>query len=270
MLDFESFSLKSRKQYVDFTRALADQLHSIGKTLAVQISMSDPTYDASALASVADEVIVMIYDEHTEFGSPGPLAGQGWYELQMDAAFAAVPAGKLVISIGSYGYNWPHQGKGQELSVQEAWELLGGIVAPLRPGLRSIRPSATRTIAMGNPIRSGSWTGVTAYNQIGAALASRPAGLALWRLGTEDPSVWAVFGRGRLPDREALERVGVLNPGYDVLYKGQGEVLDVRGGTKAGLRRLGFSEKTNLITDQEIVTHCNRRSSIAGARAATR
>ncbi len=108
---------------------------------------------------------------------------------------------------------------------------------------------------MGNPIPVWFLDGVTAYNQIGAALASRPAGLALWRLGTEDPSVWAVFGRGRLPDREALERVGVLNPGYDVLYKGQGEVLDVRGGTKAGLRRLGFSEKTNLITDQEIVTH---------------
>ena len=39
--------------------------------------------------------------------------------------------------------------------------------------------------------------GVTAYNQIAAALAMKPAGLALWRLGTEEPSVWAAFGRGR-------------------------------------------------------------------------
>ena len=37
--------------------------------------------------------------------------------------------------------------------------------------------------------------GVTAYNEIHAADDYRPAGYALWRLGSEDPSVWSVLGR---------------------------------------------------------------------------
>ena len=74
---------------------------------------------------------------------------------------------------------------------------------------------------------------MTAYNQIAAALAMRPAGLALWRLGTEDPSIWAAFGRGRKPDAQALEATQRLQSGYDLLYKGTGEVLSVTGEQQA-------------------------------------
>ncbi len=35
----------------------------------------------------------------------------------------------------------------------------------------------------------------TAYNEIHAADIYQPAGYALWRLGTEDPSVWNVMQR---------------------------------------------------------------------------
>ena len=37
--------------------------------------------------------------------------------------------------------------------------------------------------------------GVTAFNEIHAADAYRPAGYALWRLGSEDASVWSVLQR---------------------------------------------------------------------------
>ena len=37
--------------------------------------------------------------------------------------------------------------------------------------------------------------GVTAFNEIHAADIYQPAGYALWRLGSEDPSVWSVLGR---------------------------------------------------------------------------
>ncbi len=256
VLDFESFSLKYRKEYVAFAEVLRDELRKVGKTLAVQVSMGDLAYDVRALAGVADEIIAMIYDEHTEAGRPGPLAGQGWSELQIDAAFAAVPANKLIVGIGSYAYDWQHQGKGQELSVQEAWELL----AESGSSLRFDRDALNATFSYRNESDGQSHTvwlldGVTAYNQIGAALSARPAGLALWRLGTEDPSVWATFGRERLPDQTARDGVGVLSPGYDVLYKGKGEVLDVRGEPKAGARTLSFNPQNNLITDQEITTH---------------
>ncbi len=61
----------------------------------------------------------------------------------------------------------------------------------------------------------------------------RPGGLALWRLGTEDPSLWAAFGRGRNADARALEAVRHPSSGYDVLYKGKGEVLRVTAHARA-------------------------------------
>ena len=36
---------------------------------------------------------------------------------------------------------------------------------------------------------------VTAQNQMRAADVFRPKGYALWRLGSEDPSIWSLFGR---------------------------------------------------------------------------
>ena len=268
VLDFENFSVKYRNEYTAFATLLRDQLHAVGKTLAVQVSMADPAYDARALSEAADEIIAMIYDEHTENGKPGPLAGQGWSELQIDAAFAAVPAQKLIISIGSYAYDWQQQGKAQELSIQEAWELLAESGSSLNFDRDSLNPTFSyRNDSDGQSHTVWLLDGVTAYNQIGAALSARPAGLALWRLGTEDPSVWTIFGRERAPDQKALDGVRVLNPGYDVLYKGKGEVLDVRGEPTAGARKLTFDAGNNLITDQEIITH--PRSTVVYRRGAS-
>jgi peptidoglycan-N-acetylglucosamine deacetylase len=95
--------------------------------------------------------------------------------------------------------------------------------------------------------------GVTAYNQIAAALSLRPAGLALWRLGTEEPGIWAAFGRNRRSDGEALEHIRTLRSGYDVLYKGKGEVLAASSPKlETGVRRLSLDAPHNLITDQKI------------------
>lgn len=255
VLDFEGLDAASSRAYVAFTRQLASQLASFGKTLTVQVSAQDPAYDLSALGKVAHAVIVMIYDEHTEFSKPGPLAGQGWFEQKLALARALVPPHKLIVGIGAYAYDWADNGSAQELSVQEALELLASSQAPLN--FESALNPQFGYLNAETGQRHVVWylDAVTAHNQIAAALQEQIAGLALWRLGTEDQGVWASFGRGRFADASARREIETLRPGYDVLYRGKGEVLHVVDATKDGRRSFRYDGASNLIVSQQIVEH---------------
>ena len=71
--------------------------------------------------------------------------------------------------------------------MQEAWELAHASHAKPRFDVDSLNPTfAYRDDAEG--VRHEVWflDAVTAFNQISVAMSRRPAGLALWRLGTED------------------------------------------------------------------------------------
>ena len=144
----------------------------------------------------------MTYDEHFEHGEPGPLAGQGWYEALLDRHFKGVDPQQAdrqhrLLRLRLDGLRATRR----EISVQEAWELLESSRAPLRFDEASLNPTFTYVDDSRRPAHQVWYLdGVTAYNQIAAALSMKPGGLALWRLGTEDPSVWEAFGRGRNAD----------------------------------------------------------------------
>jgi cellulose synthase/poly-beta-1,6-N-acetylglucosamine synthase-like glycosyltransferase/peptidoglycan/xylan/chitin deacetylase (PgdA/CDA1 family)/spore germination protein YaaH len=253
VVDLEAIPQASMAAYADFVEDLAALLHSGGLKLIVTAPASDPDYDYARIARAADALILMTYDEHGEAGDAGPLAGQGWFEARLDQRLKTVSPAKLIVGIGSYGYDWAGKGNAREISVQEAWELLEASGATLSFDRASLNPTFTY-VDDGDGRQHQVWylDGVTAYNQIAAALAMKPAGLALWRLGTEEPSVWATFGRGRLPDRAARDALLTLRSGYDLLYKGKGEVLSVAGESGTGARALLFDGEQNLVTSQWI------------------
>jgi peptidoglycan-N-acetylglucosamine deacetylase len=253
VLDFEELPADAQADYVSLVREVAEMLKVYQVKLLVAAPASDPAYDYAGMAAVTDALIVMTYDQHNEQGEPGPLAGQGWFEATLDERFKGIDAGKLIISVGSYGYDWSEPGPAREISVQEAWELLDESGGDLYFDKASLNPTFSYIDDVESK-RHQVWflDGVTAYNQIAAALAMRPAGLALWRLGTEDPSIWAAFARHRKPDAQALEATQRLQSGYDLLYKGAGEVLSVTGEQKPGTREIAFDAEHNLITHQEI------------------
>ena len=47
---------------------------------------------------------------------------------------------------------------------------------------------------------------VTAYNQMRAASGYKPAGFAIWRLGSEDPSIWSILGTNQAATAERCGR----------------------------------------------------------------
>ncbi len=255
VLDFEQIPRDGQADFITLVQELSARFHADGLQILVQVPADDDDYDYRKLAALADRLILMTYDEHIAGGVAGPIAGQGWFEAQLNARFKDIDGSKLIVSIGSYGYNWAGSGKGTEISVQEAWELLGESGAKLRFDQTSLNPTFSY-VDQTRGVEQHVWylDGVTGYNQVAAALAMRPAGLALWRLGTEDPAIWDVFGRGRMSDDAGLDAVKIMHSGYDLLYKGRGEVLDIGGNHERGSRTLAFDASHNLITDQQITT----------------
>lgn len=90
------------------------------------------------------------------------------------------------------------------------------------------------------------------YNQIQVAVNYQPVGIGLWRLGSEDPGDWKVIGTA---DRDALKgELEVLNYGYDLNYKGDGELISVKQTPKTGSRTIEWDRDTPLIADETIKT----------------
>lgn len=253
VLDFEELPSSQRGPYADFVAEAYASLHADGLKLLVAVRPDDESYDLARLADYSDGLIVMLYDEYGEGGMPGPLAGQGWFESRLDGPLKDIDSRKLIVSFGSYGYDWSPGQLTREVSFQESLELLGQSGAQLKFHKETLNPSFTY-LGDDGTTRHELWylDAVTAYNQIVAALPSRPSGLALWRLGTEDPAVWSMFGKGRLPNEKAIHDIAKLRSGYDILYQGQGEALAVSGGTSEGHRTLTLDREQNLLTGETI------------------
>jgi spore germination protein YaaH len=80
-------------------------------------------YDFQGLLANVDRVVLMGYDQHgASWSGPGPVGGLPWVASSLDALLASgVPASKIDLGIGAYGYSWPGDGStGTTLRVTDA------------------------------------------------------------------------------------------------------------------------------------------------------
>ncbi len=92
---------------------------------------------------------------------------------------------------------------------------------------------------------------VTAYNQMRAASGYKPAGFAVWRLGSEDPSIWSILGTSTVNSPEVLRRIVY---GYDVDFEGTGELLQVMSRPQDGWRNLDIDQSTGFVKSEDFVS----------------
>lgn len=252
VVDFKKMSDGSIAAFIDFLAELKAALLPAGRKVLVVAPAYEKRWNLWKLSSAADQVILLAYDQHWEGGSAGPLGAQGWFEAQLDRAFATNSGNKFIVAIGSYAVDWNHDGSARRISVPEAWDILEESKSALHFEGQSLNP--TFGYMSGSEGRQV-WflDGVTGYNQVAAALAMKPGGLALWRLGTEDPTMWSSFARGKIAEEGVLEDIKSLQPSGAILHKGEGEVLSVSDRHSAGRRTIEFQKEFNLIVSQKVI-----------------
>ena len=261
MVDFESFPKRGQTGYVALLNELASDLHAKGLKLYVSVQVRNEDFDYKAISAAADGVVIMNYDEHFPDGTPGPVASQDWFTDNLNAALKEIPKEKLIVAIANYGYDWavkPKKGKlppderDKNVSVQEAW--IGARDAETDIDYDGDALNPHFSYRDDNDFLHEVWflDAVTALNQMRAAQTLGIQTFALWRLGSEDRSLWRVWdvpGEANAPDR--LKEVP---PGQDVDMEGSGEILHIEARPADGERDLGIDKDTGLIDDETFKT----------------
>jgi cellulose synthase/poly-beta-1,6-N-acetylglucosamine synthase-like glycosyltransferase/peptidoglycan/xylan/chitin deacetylase (PgdA/CDA1 family)/spore germination protein YaaH len=253
VVDFRKLQPGSFADFEQFVKEAAEALHSRKLQLVVTVPLHDPKFDYELVSNAADYLILNIFDEHFQPESPGPIAGQAWFEKQLDDRLRNLDGGKVIVTIGSYAYDWTENNEVREISIQDAWDLAKISQSKLRLEQTSLNPTFSfQNSETGEKHKVWLLDAISAYNQAAAALAMDVHGIALWKLGSEDPGVWTFFQRGRIPDLSSLDDLKIAQSGYDVVYRGYGEALRVTGEQKTGQRTIKYDPKSNLITEESI------------------
>ncbi len=253
-LDFESIPLKEQARYRVFVSELYNDLHSRGLKLHLSVPVADKDFDYAFLAAHSDGLVLMNYDEHFGGGDPGPIASQDWFTKNLSSALKLVPREKLICAVGSYGYDWERGAKNSakppERSVQEAWLTASESEANVEFDPDSLNPHLS--YLDDDNKRHDIWflDGVTVLNEMRAARSLGIQTFALWRLGSEDRSLWAIWDQPG--DANAAEKLETLLPGQDVDMEGSGEIMHITSKPQNGSRTVTMDPQTGLITGQTI------------------
>ncbi len=257
-IDFEEIPAKAQPGFRALIAEVGQALHARGLKLYVNVPVDNEDFDFRALAAASDGLILMNYDQHHPDSAPGPLAGQDWFTDNLKRALKAIDRTKIICAIGNYGYDWATSPKSRRVmwvdnnSAQEAWLHARESGSEIEFDADSLNPHFAYEEEDG--MRHHVWflDAVTALNQMRAARELDIRTFALWRLGSEDRSLWAVWDNPRDPG--APQKLASVPPGQDVDREGFGEILSIESDPNPGERQTTLDQDTKLVTSEKMTS----------------
>jgi cellulose synthase/poly-beta-1,6-N-acetylglucosamine synthase-like glycosyltransferase/spore germination protein YaaH/peptidoglycan/xylan/chitin deacetylase (PgdA/CDA1 family) len=265
-VDFENLETADYPLLIPFLRRMKTSFMRKPELLvSIDLEAKKSILNWRAVSNVCDFVVVMAYDEHSENSpTPGPIASISWYRSIVRRAVdpeTGIPREKLVIGIANYAYDWM---EGREWAEPMTYQ--GALVAAhdyrQKEKPEDIVDFDDETL---NPTfryqdDDQKWhevwmlDAVTAANQWLIAQNYGVRGMAIWVLGSSDPSIWSFIQRDHLnqrPDMKALEKPTFP---FDVEFVGDGEVAHVDQNPTKGSRSLEIDPQTGLALDESYHT----------------
>ncbi|GAB2696095.1 glycosyltransferase [Mucilaginibacter koreensis] len=255
-LSFDDIPDRNSKAFISFEQELYNALHAKGFLLTQNIIPDDESYNLPLLAGINDYLFVMAIDQHTENSSPGDITHQRWVELMLDKVCEKIPSEKVILTIQGGGYDWPFQSVGKLLSYTQAIGTAESAHAKVQFDSLSANLHFKYTDNNSLPHDVFFTDAATNFNIIRMADDWGTAGVALWRMGTEDPRYWLFIQKDL--SIEALRKTGLdtrhmrnigLNDRID--YDGDGEILDLATVPDTGKVNLKIDPETYTITNQQ-------------------
>ena len=263
-LDFEDIPVEAQPGYVALLTALYQDFHPRHLRLYVNTPVGDPDFNLKAMAANSDGLVLMNYDEHQSESAPGPIAEQDWFLDNLKNVLKVVPKEKLICSIGSYGYDWttalpPPPEKGHKapkpgsekvlrvdpLTTQEAWQAASDSDSQIALDEDSLNAHFAYDDEDAK-VRHQVWflDGVTALNEMRAARSVGIETFALWRLGSEDNSLWKIWDSPL--HSNPVKDLANVEPGYDVDTEGEGDILRVTRKPQNGERSIVMDDDDSI------------------------
>ena len=247
-IDFEDVPDSAQANLKAFLGELNDAFAPHGWGIVLSVPFDDASWDYAGYADIVDFELLMAYDQHWAGKDAGSIAAQDWFESTLDKRMKVLDPDQVIVAIGSYGYDWSHGQNAEALTFQDAMDRASDAQADIAFDPDTQNPNFSYSEDDGSTHQVWFLDGVTAYNQIHAADDYKPYGYALWRLGSEDPSVWSVLGRNY--GTPAPEQLRTIGQGEDIDIEGQGEVLEIAAQPSPGARSIEVDKDDGSIDDE--------------------
>ncbi len=244
-VDFEELKEADRGAMIRFMEELRAKLQPAGLLIAQAVPVDDDNYDLRRLGEIVDYLMPMVYDEHYQSSSPGPVASEGWFYAELGKLQKLVPKSKTVIGFGAYGYDWVIGSKGgTEVKFSDTIAAAEANKVPIVWDTDSENP-VLRYTAGGDRHEVWFLDATTALNQITDVADAEFRGVAVWRLGAEDPGLWTVLQQPRWPDDSFNAwRLFRLTSAASPNRYGEGEVLRIVDTPHDGSRNVWLDKDT--------------------------
>jgi len=190
-IDYEYVPNQDGAYFVQFLSALKNSLS--GKFLSVCVparvrTIEHDVYSYGSIASIADSVVVMAYDEHWSASEPGSVASMAWCRQVAAYALSQIPSDKLVMGIPFYGRSWG------SVKTDKAWIYPSISELMKKQNIRQIhRDDGIPYFRYKTDIDVVCWFedaySIVARSRMYAAMGIK--NISFWRIGQEDREIWA-------------------------------------------------------------------------------
>ncbi|MBL4678684.1 MAG: glycosyltransferase [Mucilaginibacter sp.] len=258
-LDIEDLKNRNSKEVIAFEDDLYNIFHKQNLLVTQNVTPYDEEFDLKRLAKINDFLFIMAIDQHNDGSNPGDISHQHWVEEILDYVCGQIPSEKVMLTVAGGGYDWPEGSVGTPIGYPQA-------VSQAKQNNKTIayNPQSANSHYQYLGPDSLNHTvyfadAATNFNIIRMADDWATGGVALWRMGAEDPRLWTFFQKNLSLDSlkktgfdlHRLDTVGLNNK---IDYAGEGgEVLDLVTEPHTGKIDVSMDTKTYTITNQKYI-----------------
>ncbi|HEX3577693.1 MAG TPA: glycosyl hydrolase family 18 protein, partial [Thermoanaerobaculia bacterium] len=255
-VDFENVPAQDYPSFIDFLRRMKANFAPVHLIVSADLEATRPL-DWRAVSSICDFVVVMAYDEHGENSPEGPIASIAWYRAVVQRALISIPLEKLVVGVGNYAYDWTEGGEyGEPLTYQGALILAQNFRQGEKPedivdfDDEYLNPTFDYIDDEHKNHHVWMLDAVTAANQWLIASNYGSRGVAVWVLGSADPSIWTFIKRGHIQQPPNMVALNKVEFPYDLEFVGDGEIAHVDKNPSPGTRSVEIDPQTGIAVDE--------------------
>jgi len=226
VVDWEEVDPTYRDQISGLFSTMAGALHSEGLEvwLCIPVGNDIKVYDLDTLANTVDRFVAMLYDENGEADEAGPIASQEWFTQWLSVLLDHGSLAQWIIGIGAYGYDWKVGEPAKAISFADCMARANRAgEGPIENQATSYGPHFTYTE---QDQTHAVWflDAMTFFNQKVKAEGRGVGGIALYRLGTEDPALWQTLECGNSCLPGPLETIKSTDT---ITHIGEGDLITV-------------------------------------------
>ena len=204
-IDFENVKKDSGEDFIQFIREISIMCRNNGIVLSVDnypLKSYNDYYNRTEQANVADYVITMAYDEYFSGSeTAGPVSSLSYVQDSTESVLKQVPAAQAIIALPFYSRHWKETTKNgtvkltsEACSMAYAQEILHD--SKTKASWDEKTSMNYMEYTKGDTIHKMWIEDINSLEQkMKAVAAKKTAGVAFWKMGMEDKSVWDMIYR---------------------------------------------------------------------------